>query len=153
MKPEFHESYSGPLDPLDGRVGEFDWEAIEHALGEQCPDLTERDYAAMGIALRRVLQWMVTVGRCEPKKMAEIIGRRTLALAWVMDPSIIEGSPSLSSLAKRIGTSKAVLSLSSSKASKVFGISNRAQAHAWNRKTRKTSDGSRLQKKIGRISN
>jgi hypothetical protein len=134
MKPEFHEAHSGQLDPLDGRVGEFDWDAIESALGEQCPDLTERDYAAMGIALRRVLQWMVTVGRCEPKKMAEIIGRRTLALAWVMDPSILEGSPSLSSLAKRIGTSKAVLSLSSSKASKVFGISNRAQSHAWNRK-------------------
>ena len=153
MKPEFHEDHSGHLDPLDGRMGEFDWDAIERALGEQCPDLTERDYAAMGIALRRVLQWMVTVGRCEPKKMAEIIGRRTLALAWVMDPSIIDGSPSLSALASRIGTSKAVLSLSSSKASKVFGISNRAQSHAWNRKTRKTSDGSSLQKKIGRSPN
>lgn len=141
MKPEFHEAYSGSLDPLDGRVGEFDWEAIERALGEECPDLTERDYAAMGIALRRVLQWMVTVGRCEPNKMAEIIGRRTLALVWVMDPGIIEGSPSLSSLAKQIGTNKAVLSLSSSKASKVFGISNRAQSHAWNRTGRKSPAG------------
>jgi hypothetical protein len=147
MKPEFHEDYSGDLDPLDGREGEFDWGAIERAMGEECPDLSERDYASMGIALRRVLRWLVSVGRADQRRVAELIGRRTLGLAWVVDPSLIEGSPSLSTLAKQLGTSKAVMSLSSSKASKVFGVSNRAQSHAWNRSNRQT--GKRMRAKNG----
>lgn len=144
MKPEFLEDVAHHLDPLDGRASEFDWNELIRSLGEDGDDLSDLDYEAMGIALRRLLQWLVTVGHAKPRKMAEMVGRRTLALAWVLDPGIIEGTPSLSSLARRIGTSKAVLSLSSAKVSKEFGISNRAQAHAWNRKYK---NGRRLQRR------
>jgi hypothetical protein len=126
------------LDPLDGKVCEFDWDGLSRALGEPGA-LAEDDIERLGQALRSILVWVLAGegGRLNPDDRRA--GRRVIALAWVIDPSIIEGSPSLSSLAKQIGTNKAVLSLSSSKVSKVFGISNRAQSHAWNRKPRRGS--------------
>ncbi|MFM7103595.1 MAG: hypothetical protein ACKO3N_20810 [Verrucomicrobiota bacterium] len=85
-------------------------------------------------ALRRLLSWLVNVRAVNPpEKAANLIGRRTLALLWVVDPRLITDSPSLSQLAGRLGVSKAVLSNSTSQVTREFGVRDRSQAHGWNR--------------------
>src|SRR5439155_11679132 len=60
-------------------------------------------------------------------------GRRVLALAWTIDPSLIEESPSLAAIAKAIGCTRAALSVHSAQAHRHFGIRrSRGQCHAWN---------------------
>lgn len=134
MKPEFHDDYAGDLDPLDQTPIDFDWGLLEAAMGEIQPDLDEEHFAELAEALRRLLAWLVSirVGH-QPERAANLIGRRTLALLWVVDPRLITDSPSLSQLAARLGVSKAVLSNSTSQVTREFGVRNRSQAHGWNR--------------------
>ncbi|MFM8359065.1 MAG: hypothetical protein ACKOET_10975, partial [Verrucomicrobiota bacterium] len=135
MKPGYHEDYAGELDPLDQTPIDFDWSLLEAAMGELQPDLEGEHFAELAEALRRLLAWLVNVRAANPpEKAANLIGRRTLALLWVVDPRLITDSPSLSQLAERLGVSKAVLSHSAAQVTREFGVRNRAQVHGWNRR-------------------
>jgi len=71
------------------------------------------------------------------KKNAQmLIGRRFIALAWVIDPGLFASNPSASHLSETLHiTRKADLWTLTGAAAKHFGITNRAQDHAWNRGT------------------
>lgn len=117
---------------------EFDWELLRRLLGEVKDDLSERDYEAMGIALREFLRWIV-----KGKKL-HIIGRRAVALAWTVNPDIFNG-PSQARLAKLVGCHKALLSEDATDARRRYDVRNRAQGHGWNYK--KERGGRRAKRK------
>lgn len=122
---------SDHVDALDGHgVAEFDWESVYLDLdGEGLDDDSKRKLAE---ALRRLLGWLT---RSSDRQVlsARVVGVRTLAMLWSVDPSLIDGSPSLRKLARRLRISRSVLSKHSSAASRQFGIRNRASnSHAWN---------------------
>lgn len=142
-KPAFHEDMVKNHDPVDGPSCDFDWDALDAVFGSVQGELHEKDWESMGIALRRILIWIVDVQVRNPQQTLDMIARRVLALAWVIDPGILQDSPTLTSLAKRIGKSKAVLSQSTTAASLEFGISNRPQTPIWNRKTGASTEENR----------
>lgn len=134
MKPKFHEDFvSRKLDPLDGRVADFDWEAVERALGEEPGDDEGAiDYQAFAFALRRVLRWLVA--RRQARGWDRTVGRRAIALAWIVDPSFIPGAPSLRRIEGRLLIPRNILSRYVAEATREFGLRNRGQSHGWNRK-------------------
>lgn len=75
-------------------------------------------------------------GQVKIKQTQRAVATRLLGLAWTIDPSLIDGSPSLSKLATKIGCHKVVLSVHSAEAHRDFGIQNRAQSHGWNFKAK-----------------
>ncbi len=96
-------------------------------------DLDQPGLAKLNEAMRQILLWVLATPI--RKGFDKQVGRRMIALAWAVDPSIIEGSPSMRQLAKQMGLIGAVLSKSTSKATKRFGLSNRSQkAHDWRHK-------------------
>ena len=116
MKTDFHEDFhSERTDVLDGQIGEFDWESLYHSLGETQAEVAPHDYAAMGHAVRVLLQWILKVSPAKPCS-ERAIARRVIGLAWTIDPGLIEGSPSLSHIAKELGCNKVVLSIHSASA-------------------------------------
>ena len=132
MKPQFHEDHLSPkLDPVDGRTADFDWASMDQELGELAEELDAHDYEALTVALRRVLLWIVH--RCNNPGSDLIIGRRALALTWVINPGLIPGSPSLRRLERRLGIPQNMLSRYAADATREFGYRNRGQAHGWNR--------------------
>jgi hypothetical protein len=74
--------------------------------------------------------------------LAELVGRRCIALGWVVNPdlfvgTLFNGAPSLRSLAKEMGISTPAISELTSEVTEAFGISNRSQVHGdWRRKRR-----------------
>ncbi len=132
MKPQFHEDYISPKrDPLQPKHADFDWDAVEAALGEkpEQPDTDER----LAAIIRKLFQWVTAID-LKKKNSQVLIGRRFIALAWVLDPALFEGSPSASKLAEMLRiTRKADLWTLTGEASRHFGITNRGQNHAWNR--------------------
>ena len=60
------------------------------------------------------------------------VGRRFIAFAWVVNPSLF-GGPSASALAERLALSPPMFRLLTGEVAKEFGITNAAQRHAWNR--------------------
>lgn len=128
MQP-FDENRPGAPDPIDGRTSQFDWDELAELLGEAGIQMDERDYEAMALGLRRILQWILHVpAHTKPERRANLIGRRLAAFAWVLDPSLFADSPSLSKLAQQLEVSVASLSQSSAAVSRNFGIRNRYQA-------------------------
>lgn len=108
----------------------FDWRGVDGDPVEG-QDLAE-GRAALGLALRRLLLWMVEdrrrTGYPGNHPHDAIVGRRVLALAWALDPSLVPGSPSLLQLAKRIGVHHSTLQNWTDDAMRVFGVTNRAQS-------------------------
>ena len=135
MLTDFIEDYqSDKADPLDSQTCEFDFDSVCESLGEATEGFTQTDREEMGRALRLLIQWTISAAftstgkeRAEPEK---IVGRRLIALAWVLSPDYFENSPSLSKLAERLGYTKFTLSIVTSEFSAQFGITNRSQAHA-----------------------
>ena len=134
MKPAFQEAYlANDQDPVDGQVADFDWPGLDRLLGECEADNSERDWIAMGEALARILDWLTAVNLDSPNA-ERFAGRRAFALAWVVNPAKFDGSPSLTKLAQRLGLGPRLLQHAAAAATEEFGIVNRGQAHAWNRK-------------------
>jgi hypothetical protein len=121
------------LDALDARVADFDWDGLSRALGEP-GEISDHDLERLGQALRAVLSWILIGAGGRMNADDRRAGRRVLALAWVLDPSMIEGTPSLAKIARDCGVTRACMSLASSDATRRFGLVNRGQAHGWNRK-------------------
>lgn len=132
MKEAFHEDFlSEHSDPLDARTADFDWEEIFRrcdGVRDQLGDERFAELAAGFVALVSHIIGDTPIQRGADKR----IGRRFLAFAWVINPSLIEGSPSLSSIARALGVHKVTLSVHSAQAARDFGIRNRAQSHGWN---------------------
>ena len=135
MKPEFKEdTVSEQADPVEARVIDFDWNTLYERLGEQAP---QPDHQKLALALRRILQWAVRVDYdlvLSPITPDVAVGRRMIALAWVTNPALFPDSPSLRQLSRRLGLSAPLLAALTGEVCREFGIQNRAQDHAWNRK-------------------
>jgi len=131
MKPEFHEDFvSDHADPTAEPYCDFDWDELYTSLGEA----TDEDMqlrVRLALAFRRVFRWVLNT-KLNNKNAAQYIGRRAIALAWVMNPELFEGK-SITEVAATLGLPKQILSKASAAASLKFGIQNRGQAHAWNR--------------------
>ena len=123
---QFHESYARHVDPLDGQHADFDWDGLARALNEE-EELPETEMERLSFALRHLLAWIITGNRKGGLTDAALIGRRAIALAWVIDPGLLPGSPSLATLGSEVGVTRASLSFWAAEASRLFGVSNRAQ--------------------------
>src|SRR5581483_340638 len=99
---------------------EFDWEVLRRNLREAREELGEESYALLADVLGELMRWIVKGVKLP------IIGRRAVALAWVVNPDMFENGPSAAKLAKRIGCHKAMLSQDAAEASRKFGMRNRA---------------------------
>jgi hypothetical protein len=104
---------------------EFDWELLRRALGEARDEMSETDYELLAQVLRELLRWIVKGSRLA------LIGRRAVALAWVVNPDILEGD-SLTKIAKRVLCQSVRLHQLSGEVSRTFNARNRSQAHASN---------------------
>lgn len=77
-----------------------------------------------------------TAEKHSKKLSRETVGSRAIALAWTLDPSLFEGSPSLRRLAARYGCTAPLLSVHTGNLRDRFGVSNRLQqAHDHSRMT------------------
>jgi len=128
MNTPFREDYQAPEATADARTQEFDWVGLEVMLGEAPASPSGRDLVMMAEALSRLFAWLVDGKRMPKRGLDRIIGRRALAMVWVVRPDLIAGTPSLAKIAKDLGQSRAGLSWHAAEFSRVFGIRNRAQA-------------------------
>lgn len=112
------------------RFIEFDWELLRRELGEAREEMGATDYALLAQVLGELLRWVVKGNKLH------IIGRRAVALAWVVNPDIFEGK-SAAAIARRVGVHREMLSEDSAEVSRRFGVRNRAQKHGWNWKKKK----------------
>lgn len=131
--PEFHEDYiSEKINPLYDSTIDFDMAEVERRLGEAGDN--EPDYDELAKVVQRLLKWVTAVELGKPNAEATV-GRRFLAMAWVTNPALFEGSPSAAKLAECLGIKrKADFWELTGEASRVLGITNRSQKHGWNRK-------------------
>ena len=145
MKPEFFEHYQSPrLDPVDGRNEDFDWQGLERMLGEDAPlPAGQPDFTLLAETLTRLFAYLLE-GRAASRHMDRTIGRRAIAMIWVLRPDLIEGTPSLARIARKIGKTRAALSKQASEFSRAFGLTSRSQARAWNRKPAPRVNGESL---------
>jgi hypothetical protein len=126
MKSDFDEGFlSESRDPLDAPHQNFDWELLYERLDEGKVEGPARDQL-----IARLVQLVISNDseRLIPKK----IGLRIIALAWVLNPAYFPGSPSLRQLAKRCGVTAPTLARLTGEFSRMTGLRNRAQRHAWN---------------------
>lgn len=135
MKPEFHEDFQNPnSDPLETNHADFDWNTVAERLGEE---LNHEDNEKLALALRRIFQWVLRIDyniENSPLTPDVLIGRRLVALAWVINPDLFPGAPSLRQLSREYGVTPSTLAALTGEVCREFGIQNRAQDHAWNRK-------------------
>ncbi|MGN6556257.1 MAG: hypothetical protein ACTHLW_21305 [Verrucomicrobiota bacterium] len=131
FKPEFPEDWSRMpnLSPLATRQMDFDWELLRRIMGEAKEEMGDVNYALLADVLREILTWLVK------GKELKIVGKRAVALAWVVNPDLLD-SKSMRSMARQLGLSRGVLCRETGEASRVFKIRNRAQAHSKNWKAR-----------------
>lgn len=112
--------------PIDApKFIEFDWECLRRHLGEANEEMSARDYATLADVLGELLRWIV---KGDNLKM---IGRRSIALAWVVNPDIFQGK-SAARLAKAFHFPKLSMHIATADARRAFGVTNRAQQHGWN---------------------
>jgi hypothetical protein len=141
--PEF-ESTASNLDPHYSGDYEFDYEAVDRELTGASAGLPDEDKALLAEGLARVVRWIIGQPKgsyrdrkLQARRYSDQIARRACALAWVVNPSWFEGSPTLSELGQHLGISKSILSKHTSEVTGVFGIQNRAQCQgAWRRQDR-----------------
>jgi len=121
------------IDPLaPSRTADFDWEGLEARLDEAAT-LPDAERERLVEVFTSLISWAVSCSNPKAIKL-EQVGKRVIALAWTLSPSYFEGMPSCRELAKRAGIHKDSLSDCTAKASRKFGIKNRAQSHGWNAK-------------------
>ena len=127
-KPEFPDDISKleHVSPLIATSIEFDWEVLQRLLDEGKGDVTETDWSTLADILQELLRWMVKGDDLHK------VGRRTIALAWSINPDLFRGSPSASVLARMMGCSVDLLHRETGEARRSFGLKNRLSDHAWN---------------------
>lgn len=116
------------LDPLAPTHADFDWGELERLLGE-AGNLQESDRELLGDVLHRIIAWMVA---SPPGKIRlNPIGRKIVALAWVLNPGFFDGK-SLSQIARESGLDRRRLSDHAAEVSRHFKIRRHGQSHGWN---------------------
>lgn len=117
------------IDPTFDTQADFDWRGLEELLGE-AEQLQESDRALLADVLHKIIAWCV---ECQPGKLRlDLLGRKIVALAWLVSPEFFEGA-SLSKLARRAGLkNNKYLAQYSGQASRTFNLRNHAQSHAHN---------------------
>jgi hypothetical protein len=131
----FNENIDGnKRDPLAPEaMHQFPYDEVAAALGEDVDMTRDEVREQVATALAGMLRFCLNTDLTN-KKAEQIIGRRLVALAWVVNPGLFDGSPSLIKLSKRMGMQSIYkLAVLTGEASRHFKIQNRAQAHAWNR--------------------
>src|SRR5262245_23619970 len=108
IKPFTEEFDNDEAEPGHEASYDFDWDGLFRSMGEPVVELEQKDYAAMGVALRAILDWVLKVDMAKPSA-ATFIGRRVIALAWVLDPERFKGA-SVRKLAKSLGVTPPVIS-------------------------------------------
>ena len=123
------ESYAGlPKRKHTEPHADFDYATVAENLGETEPQpLPENDRADLALALSQMFDWLLAVD-LKRASSVELVGRRVIALAWVMDCERFDGG-SLTKLAGQLGITAAQLSELTADASRRFGISNSFQEH------------------------
>jgi len=134
----FHEDYLNPAaDPLHPQTMDFPRDEVFARLDGDIPkdveplDATTR--TKLVEAFGKIFFW-VTATDLSRKDSDRRIGKRFIALCWVMNPGLFEGSPSATKLAEIIRMPACKFHSLTGEAAREFGITNRAQDHAWNRK-------------------
>jgi hypothetical protein len=120
--------------PLASQTYDFDWAGLRTAMGEIEESIGPHDFEAMAAGLRVIMTW-VTKGKDE-----KTIGRRAVALQWVLDPENFTNrlsgkasKPSGAKVAASFGMrNREMLSSVAAEASRTFKIRNRSQDHGWN---------------------
>lgn len=108
---------------------DFDWDGLERSIGEAQPDLTKQDRAELALAVAKIFDFALAVDMTR-KEAPRLVGRRFIALAWIMDPSRFEGA-SIRKLSRQLSMTAPNLSKLTAAASRAFGLSNRFQSHDW----------------------
>ena len=116
----FDEHYQ-PIQTTD-----FPFAEIERALNESQEIAGPETRGELLSALRMFLERVVDIRSLHSSAASRAVGRRIIALAWVVSPQMFSGI-SLSTLAARLEISKQCLSKYSAELSARFGIENAAQ--------------------------
>jgi hypothetical protein len=110
--------------PGVARCAEFDFPAVEAALGEIESGVPEQCREELARALRAVVVWL-----CEPRQRGTVdvreVGRRAVALTYLIAPDSLEHR-SLSKLAGEIGASLSDMSRHSASARRKFQLAGNA---------------------------
>jgi hypothetical protein len=120
------------LDPLAPTHQDFDFDELYRRLDESDPGRVEDTAAMLAEPLRAVFDWVLDTD-LQRRGAAGLVGKRLIALAWVITPAMFEGSPSMRKLAARLSIKPALMHRLTAMASKRFGVVNRGQSHGWNR--------------------
>jgi AraC-like DNA-binding protein len=122
---EFNDGFSGDaIDPLASAKIDFDFDAIDEEIHSLDGDNREK----LAHVVRRIFQWICS-GNLNASNAPITISRRWLALVWVFDPSLIDGTPSAAALAHRIGCPASKFHTLTGAVTREFKITNRAQRH------------------------
>jgi hypothetical protein len=123
-------STATPISPLATTHADFDWQGLAELLGEEplSPEelksaFAEVDRAKLCRAVREIFQF------CLQTKKLDQIGRRFIALCWVVDPSLFNGI-SASQLAREHGVLPVRIHEQTGAASRAFGLRSHAQDHS-----------------------
>lgn len=116
-------------DALGNGVVDFDYEAVERRLGESPKaEITDTcDSKRLKFALSALLDWQFDVDLNHFDAL-RAIGRRAVAMAWVIDPKRFNDD-SLRSVSKRLGFSAPNLAPLTAEFSRLYKISNKFQKH------------------------
>jgi hypothetical protein len=124
-----------PADAAPQVFAAPDWDAISQRVDGEQFDAPSHG-ASVADALREVLLWTVSVN-LKSRSAHLHIARRVIAVAWVTNPELFEGAPSLRQLCKRMKLNPALLSTQAAEVTRRFGIRNRYQAQTQNRKAQR----------------
>jgi hypothetical protein len=115
---------------------QFDFDAVEAAFADG--GLSQEDAVKLRQALLFVLNWLLKVD-LNDRRVLKNIGKRAIAMAWVIDPDRFRGedervNPSLRQLSRQLGFTAPNIAPITSEFSRLTGILNQFQFHGWNRK-------------------
>ena len=128
MKGAFIEDFvnTASTDPLSPTHAEFDFAEVERRLGTCGNDGQGEQWAILSEAFNCVGQFMVGKRPLGPGRDQEI-GRRTIAVLWLLNPTIFDGQ-SLSAIARLIGCTPANLATFTADFSRAFKLRFRCQS-------------------------
>lgn len=126
------------MEPTHDHSCDFDWAGLESALGElpQMPDgSTTNDAERFQQAMKFILDWLLSVN-LDNHRALTAIGKRAIAMAWVIDPERFKRgdarqSPSLRQLSKQLGFTAPNISPLAADFSRISGLKNQFQRHDW----------------------
>lgn len=142
MPPDNHAAPHGFVEDWsasDEGHYDFDWEMLFRNLGEGEPDgqvakLSLDDRKAVCRVLRGVLKWIADGLAPASNAPLRVVGHRTAALIWCIDPQLFGQSKSLTRLASEAGVHKMTLSDHAARAREFFGTQNDFTDHDWRTK-------------------